>query len=74
MQMRRRFQPMVDGLPYRIAPSSVAVVAPPAIAAPPGAGVPVDELHLMRIRRKQVSATPIILAPPPTGGDGTIVC
>ena len=41
MQMRRRFQPMVDGLPYRIAPSSVAAVAPTTIAAPPAAGIPI---------------------------------
>jgi hypothetical protein len=72
MQMRRRFQPMVAGLPYRIAPSSVAAVAP-AIAAAPSGTMPVMGACDADPPQTGIGATKI-LAPPPTGGNGTIVC
>ena len=73
MQMRRRFQPMVDGLPYRIAPSTVAALVPPTIGAPGGEGVPVIGAFDADPPQTGVGAT-IILAPPPTTGPGTLVC
>jgi hypothetical protein len=75
MQMRRRFQPMVNELPYRIAPSSIAAVAPHTIAAPPGRGMPTERAFDTDMPQSGASTTaPIILAAPPTAGDGTVVC
>ena len=72
MQMRRRFQPMVVGLPYRIAPSSVAV-APAVVVAPLGAGgvmvTPCDADP-----PQNGTGSTILLAPPPTSGNGTLTC
>jgi hypothetical protein len=82
MQMRRRFQPMVLGLPYRIAPSSLVVahaiaavssglVAPHAIAAQSGASVPI--MSPCDSNPPQTGTPiPIILTGPTDGGDGTI--
>jgi hypothetical protein len=73
MQIRRRFQPMVDGLPYRIAPSSVAAVTPPTVVAPPSAGMPIITAFDTSMPEGGTS-TPIIVAPPTTSGGGTILC
>jgi hypothetical protein len=73
MQMRRRFQPMVDGLPYRIAPSTVAVMVPPSIDAAPGGGAAVIGAFDADPPQTGVGAT-LIVAPPTTAGDGTLVC
>ena len=66
MQIRRRFQPVVVGLPYRIAPSSM-VEAPPVIAPPPGTGTLVMASADADMAETGKS-TPIIVAPP-TGGN-----
>jgi hypothetical protein len=73
MQMRRRFQPMVLGLPYRIAPSTVATLVPPTINVTPGGGVPVMGVMDADPPQTGVGGT-IILAAPPTAGNGTVVC
>ena len=41
MRMRRRFQPIIDGLPYRIVPSTAADMIPGDMAAPPASVTPV---------------------------------
>jgi hypothetical protein len=69
MQMRRRFQPMVDGLPYRIAPSTVAALVSPTITAAPAVMAAFDADP----PQTGVGST-IILAPPTTGSGGTLVC
>lgn len=79
MQTRRRFQPSVLGLPFRIAPSAVAVpvpvalVAAPAAVAPSNAGVRTMSPDDSDIPDPGTTPIPIILSGP-TGGDGTLTC
>jgi hypothetical protein len=73
MQRRRRFQPMVDGLPYRIAPSSVALMVPHAAAVIAPSSPPIvlpDDTDTP----EGGTPIPITLDPPGGGGDGTILC
>ncbi len=66
MRMRRRFMPMLDSMPSRIAPSALAVA--PAIvqsAAPSGAGTcPVQIGADDTDPPETTGSTPIIIAPP----------
>ena len=73
MQRRRRFQPMVDGLPYRIAPSSVAVVVPNAAAVIALSSAPMvtpDDTSMP----EGGTPIPITLDPPGGEGTGTLLC
>jgi hypothetical protein len=68
MRISRRFQPMLCGLPSRIAPSAVVAVAPV-----------VSALALTVTARDSDTAqegvgSQIILAPPPAGSPPTLVC
>jgi hypothetical protein len=65
MRTSRRFQPIVDGLPYRIAPSSVASVAPVASAP-----APIMTAFDTDMPQSGTSTNPIILVGPPTSGAG----
>ncbi len=73
MRTRRRFQPTVDGLPYRIALSTVAGVIPASVAAPPASDVPMMTPCDTDMPETGTS-TPIILAPPTPPGGGTLTC
>jgi hypothetical protein len=73
MLTRRRFQPVVLELPFRIAPSAVAVAVPAAIAAIHPAGPPTMSPYDAEMPETGTS-TPIIVAPPTSGGDGTLTC
>ncbi len=64
MRAHRRFQPMLDSLPYRITPSSTAV----ATAAVQGVTV----VALDTDSPETGGSTPIIIAPPQT--PGTLPC
>jgi hypothetical protein len=87
MRMRRQFRPIIDGLPYRIAPSSMVVAPHVALMATQA----VSLVHASSTNHAPSSgshgptfspddtdmpetgtSTPIILAPPP--GNGTVVC
>jgi hypothetical protein len=72
MQMRRRFQPMVDGLPCRIAPSTVAAVAA-TIAASPGGNMPLMGTCDADPPQTGIGGTRILSAPP-KDSNGTLVC
>jgi hypothetical protein len=85
MQMRRRFEPMVHGLPYRIAPSSIAGVAPAIVStlsslvqALPGAAVPLASNPAVMTADSDMpqtgTATPILVAPPLSTSNGTSIC
>jgi hypothetical protein len=75
MQTRRRFQPSVLGLPFRIAPSAVAVPVPAAIIAAPAASTAGGPVMSPGDSDIPVSGTPIpIILSGPTGGDGTLTC
>ncbi len=82
MRTRRQFQPALDGLPYRIAPSGLLVAPQVSIMAAHAAPLPVspgpsftqsgaialpDDTDMPQTG----TSTPIILAPP---DDGTVVC
>ena len=79
MRTRRQFQPIVSGVPYRLAPSGLlvashvsliashAVPATHAISATHAGSVAHDDTDMPETG----TPTPIILAPPPTG---TVVC
>jgi len=73
MRTRRRFQPILDGLPYRIALSTVVDMIPADMAAPPASDVPT-----MTPCDSDIPVTgtpiPIILGPPTSGGGGTLTC
>jgi hypothetical protein len=79
MRTRRRFQPSVDALPFRIAPSAVAVPVPAAIIAAPAAIAasaaygPAMSPGDSDIPDPGTTPIPIILSGP-TGGDGTLTC
>jgi hypothetical protein len=76
MFMRRRFQPTFDGLCSRIAPSSVAIVAPPALLAgnvSQRASAPVATAFDTDMPQTG-KLSPIILAPPPTTPSPTLSC
>ena len=72
MRTRRRFQPTVDGLPYRIAPSTIEGVMAD-VATPPASDVPVMTPCDADPPQNGVGS-PIIVAPPPTNGGGTLTC
>jgi hypothetical protein len=89
MRTRRQFQPVVDGLPCRIAPSSL-VVAPSASllgghtsaishAVSVSQAVPVSTHGLTMSANdtdmpESGTAAPIMAGPPPSSGTGTLVC
>jgi hypothetical protein len=66
MRMRRRFQPMLDSMPSRIAPSSVAVL-PVSVHVSPALPVSDDTDP-----PETPGATPIIIAP--TQSPTTLPC
>ena len=68
MRVIRRFQPTLDGLPIRIAPCTVVAVAP--IASAPAPTFTASDSDMPQTG----TASPIILAPPPTCGSLTLVC
>ena len=82
MRTRRRFQPALDGLPYRIAPSGLLFAPRPLIVATETVRAPIS--HVPAFAPSGPSAlpddapmpqtgtsTPIIVAPPDSG---TVVC
>jgi len=76
MRTRRRFQPMLDGLSRRIAPSTIGVVQPPGIAA---AGVSAGHsLPICQPDDSEMPETgvlcPLILGPTPSTPPPTLVC
>jgi hypothetical protein len=77
MRTRRRFQPMIDGLPYRIAPSAVVVAAPVSLiasATPPASPVIPTMLPGDSDPPETGTPTELLVAPPPSGGGGTLNC
>jgi hypothetical protein len=62
-------------LPYRIAPSAIAVVAPPTITAPSSAGMPIMSAFDTDMPQSGSSTdAPIIVSPPTDGNSGTLIC
>jgi len=77
MRTRRHFQPTLDGMPSRIAPSAVGglllssvvgQISPPSSAQPPVAAP--KDTHMPQTG----TSSPIILAPPPGGAPPTQPC
>ena len=77
MRTRRQFQPMIDGLPYRIAPSSMAVAPATSLIAMARRGQSSLADHgafrLRHARNRHIDPGHLA-GPPPAGGDGTLVC
>jgi hypothetical protein len=73
MRTRRRFQPTVDGLPYRIALSTAVAIIPADTAAPPASNGPTMTPYDADPPQTG-TISPIIVAPPPTTGGGTLTC
>ena len=71
MRTRRQFQPTVDGLPYRIAPSTV-VVAP--VVSLVVMSTPVLTMSQCYTDMTEIgTSAPILAGPPPSGGTGTLL-
>ena len=68
MRISRRFQPMLCGLPSRIAPSAMAAVAP--VVSAPALTVTASDSDTTETG----TFLPIIFTPPTTGNSGTLVC
>jgi hypothetical protein len=77
MRTRRQFQPFVDALPYRIAPSSLVVAPAVSLVAtppPPASGITLTMSPGDTDMPETGTSAPIIAAPPPSGGTGTLIC
>ena len=68
MQRHRRFQPLVDGLPYRIAPSSVAAMVLAVTSGPVSSSSP--GMMAADTDMTQGGSSSGIIVAPPGGGDG----
>ena len=72
MRTRRHFQPMIHGLPYRIAPSGV-VAAPASLIVSAAHSIP--SMSPADTNMSQTGTfTPVLAGPPPSTGTGTLAC
>ena len=79
MIMRRRFQPSLDSLSSRIAPSHIGLLAPAiSVAVPANPGPALANAHLGGVVAMNgvitASTNPIIIAPIPPGSPRTLPC
>lgn len=77
MRTRRQYQPSVDGLPYRIAPSSLVVAPAVSLLASTTMPPAMRTMPTMSPCDTDMPETgtpaPILAGPPPSGGDGTLL-
>jgi hypothetical protein len=72
MRTRRHFQPIIDGLPCRIAPSAVAA-ASVSLVVSHGPSVPSMSPADTDMPETGV-ISPVLAGPPPSSGTGTLNC